>query len=216
MGNGNTVGIRYMTINAETLRKLAILNLSPEQMAAVLNILADDIDKEEERKKKQTERKRRSRDGNVTVTGKSQDNVVTVTPKVFPLNAPLLLSPTPPNNNPPLIPHSKFLPDFEKFWEMYPRQRRGSRTGALRAFLKSTRQVLPEKIIDGLKRYLSSDDVIKGFAKGAQAWLNDEGWENTYSTPSRLLPGTVRQLTPSERSDIKMKKEKWGFYDNRV
>lgn len=81
-GNEKTKEVVSLTITAETLRKLASLGLSTEQMSAVLEILADNADKEEERKKSQRERKRMSRDRHVTVT---------VTP--LPLGS---LSPKPP------------------------------------------------------------------------------------------------------------------------
>ncbi|HLO78177.1 MAG TPA: hypothetical protein VK196_17110, partial [Magnetospirillum sp.] len=69
-------------ISAAELRKLASLNLSPEQMAGVLELLAIRAEKEEARKAAQAERKRRSRDKSVTVTGQSQDMGVTPSPLV--------------------------------------------------------------------------------------------------------------------------------------
>lgn len=45
-------------LTPETLRKLASLNLSPEQMSGVLSILADGIEREEERKLKDAKRTR--------------------------------------------------------------------------------------------------------------------------------------------------------------
>lgn len=91
-------------VTSDTLRKLAALSLSAEQMAGVLNILADDIEKEEKRKESQAERKRRQRaksqDSHGTVTGQSQDSH----DKSPPPSSPLLPSPTPPSNNPPITP----------------------------------------------------------------------------------------------------------------
>lgn len=62
-------------VNADTLRKLASLNLSAEQMQVVLEILADSLEKEDVRKEKQRDRVRKCREkrngnsyGNVTVT----------------------------------------------------------------------------------------------------------------------------------------------------
>lgn len=64
-----------MSIPATTLRKLASLGLSSEQMAGVLDILADGIEAEEARKAAQRERTRRARDKqrNVTATLQSRD-----------------------------------------------------------------------------------------------------------------------------------------------
>ena len=97
-------------ISAATLRKLAELNLSPDQMAGVLSLLADQAQAEEDRKAAQRERTRRSRasrnvdvtlqqrDGNETVTRNACDNAETVSLSPIPL-----LPPTPPNN--PLTPN---------------------------------------------------------------------------------------------------------------
>ena len=86
-----------MNISSDALRKLANLNLNPEQMAGVLAILADGIDKEEERKKKQAERKRVSRDRHRTVTGQSQDILPPLVPPSDGFPHPSL---TPPLNPP--------------------------------------------------------------------------------------------------------------------
>lgn len=66
-----------MTITSASLRKLASLNLSAEQMAGVLDLLADVQQKEEDRLAAQRERKRQnremSRDSHGTVTGQDCD-----------------------------------------------------------------------------------------------------------------------------------------------
>lgn len=62
-----------MSLQAETLRRLATLRLDTDQMAGVLAIIADMSGAEEDRRAKQRDRTRRhraaQRDGNVTVTG---------------------------------------------------------------------------------------------------------------------------------------------------
>ena len=88
-----------MSVTSSELRKLAALNLSPEQMAGVLGLLADRVEADEARKAAQAERKRRSRDKNGTVTGQSQDKDVTPSPLVPPF------PPAPPI--PPIIPPSR-------------------------------------------------------------------------------------------------------------
>jgi hypothetical protein len=78
-----------MSITAATLRKLAMLNLSSDQMTGVLDVLADSVEADEARRAALAERKRRnrsaSRDSHVTVTGQSQPNP-----------SPKEKSPTPP------------------------------------------------------------------------------------------------------------------------
>jgi hypothetical protein len=81
-----------MAVTASTLRKLAELRLDPEQMAGVLDILAEQQEADEARKAAQRERTRRSRakrDGNVTETSLSQGGNAEVPPKKE-------TSPTPP------------------------------------------------------------------------------------------------------------------------
>lgn len=97
-------------ISSATLRKLAELNLSPEQMTGVLSLLADQAQAEEDRKAAQRERTRKSRasrnaavtlqdrDGNEDVTLRACDNEETVSLSPVPPSSP----PHPPNN--PLTP----------------------------------------------------------------------------------------------------------------
>ncbi len=97
-------------ISSATLRKLAELNLSPEQMTGVLSLLADQAQAEEDRKAAQRERTRKSRasrnddvtlqtrDSNEAVTLPACDSVETVSLSPVPPSSP----PHPPNN--PLTP----------------------------------------------------------------------------------------------------------------
>lgn len=65
-----------MSFSAATIRKLATLNLTAEQMAGVVDIIADMQEAEEARKAAQRERARKSRasrDRNVTVTQRERD-----------------------------------------------------------------------------------------------------------------------------------------------
>ena len=70
---------------------------------------------------------------------------------------------------------------FEPFWQAYPRQRRGSRAKALQAYLRALSRASPEEIQSGLDAYRASDEVARGYAKGAEAWLNDDRWTVDYS-----------------------------------
>jgi len=70
---------------------------------------------------------------------------------------------------------------FDEFWENYPRQRRGNKSKAESAFNKASERDEAHTILEGLAGYILSDEVEKGFAKGAEAWLNNDGWTNNYS-----------------------------------
>ena len=71
---------------------------------------------------------------------------------------------------------------FEEFWEIFPRQRRGSRDKAQAKYKQviENKKATEEEIISGTRNYASSDEVARGFAKGAAAWLNDDRWKNDY------------------------------------
>ena len=88
--------------------------------------------------------------------------------------------------------------DFEKFWELYPKQRRGGKENAYRAYLKALTKTTKEIVYDGVQAYCHSDEVARGFAKGAAAWLNDERWSSDYHTvPVATLSNSARNLEKS-------------------
>lgn len=70
---------------------------------------------------------------------------------------------------------------FDEFWDQYPRQRRGAKDKAELAYRKAITRDSADNVIAGLLRYAASDEVARGFAKGAAAWLNDDRWLNDYS-----------------------------------
>lgn len=77
-----------------------------------------------------------------------------------------------------------YMSDFDEFWELYPKQRAGSKKKAMSSYKSALGRATKEQIIQGLKSYVVSDEVAKGFAKGAAAWLNDDRWLSEY-TPAK-------------------------------
>lgn len=77
---------------------------------------------------------------------------------------------------------------FQEFWDHFPRQRRGSQQKALKAYRQALgeRRTTENEIMKGLKNYEGSSDVQQGYAKGAAAWLNDDGWSNEYSNAKAI------------------------------
>lgn len=65
-----------MSMTATELRKLASLMLSPEQMAGVLELLADRVEADDSRRAAAAERKRQSRSRHAPVTGQTCDSDV--------------------------------------------------------------------------------------------------------------------------------------------
>lgn len=94
-----------MALLSVALRKLAAVNLTAEQMAVVIEIIAEQQEAEENRLAAQRERKAksraRSRDSHRTVTGQDCD-----TPS--PLVPPDKEAPTPQEITPPITPQPRF------------------------------------------------------------------------------------------------------------
>lgn len=81
---------------------------------------------------------------------------------------------------------------FDEFWELFPRQRRGSKEKAYRAWGKAMGRSTAAEVLAGLIRYARSTDVSSGYAKGADSWLNADGWTNTYEIGTKPTSGFGR------------------------
>lgn len=86
-----------------------------------------------------------------------------------------------PSINHQLEPSNKYTDSFEEFWTNYPNQRKGSKQKTFKAYLKAIERDSPMNILAGCMSYAISDEVERGFAKGAEAWLNDDRWLNNYN-----------------------------------
>lgn len=75
-----------------------------------------------------------------------------------------------------------YMSDFEEFWKQYPKQRAGSKTKAYSSYcrvIKEKRSTV-DQLLASVKKYASSTEVKRGFAKGCAAWLNDDRFNNSY------------------------------------
>lgn len=68
----------------------------------------------------------------------------------------------------------------EKFWNPYPKTRAGSKDAARKAMKKALTKTSKEELENAVIRYAQSDEVARGYGKGAAAWLNDERWTHDY------------------------------------
>lgn len=161
-----------MSISAESLRKLASLNLSSEQMAGVLSIIADGIEKEEQRKSKQAERKRKSRSCHATVTDLSQDTPLDGS-NGFP--HPSLTSLNPPKENPPIGGQKKIPTGFDDWWKVYPH--RIGKGAAVNSYAKALLDSNPDELTAGVKRYISTKPPDQPWCNPA-TWLNQQRWKD--------------------------------------
>ena len=82
-----------------------------------------------------------------------------------------------PSNEPSVEPSKeKRQSMFDLFWNNFPSQRKGSKDKAFHAYKKALTRTTEEIIHEAVIRYSTCDDVKRGFAKGAAAWLNDDRW----------------------------------------
>lgn len=72
---------------------------------------------------------------------------------------------------------------FADFWAVYPKQRIGNKDKARAAFVQAVKRTgkTPQEIMDKAAEYAASEEVARGFAKGAQAWLNDDRFLRNYA-----------------------------------
>ena len=71
---------------------------------------------------------------------------------------------------------------FEKFWEEYPKQRIGNKEKAYSSYCRAIKEksATEEQILKAAQVYAQSDEVKRGYAKGCQAWLNDDRFNVDY------------------------------------
>jgi len=92
-----------------------------------------------------------------------------------------------------------YAQDFEIFFSNFPRQRRGNKGKAFTAYKKARTRAEMLEIHTGLQAYIDSDEVKRGFAKGAAAWLNDDRWSSEYGksgTQKLSAREQMRRVTP--------------------
>ena len=85
---------------------------------------------------------------------------------------------------------------FDLFWVDFPRQRRGNKAKAKSAYLRALKEnrATESEIADGLMGYVNSSEVAGGFAKGAEAWLNDDRWGSDYTTQQKQGGGQSNEI----------------------
>jgi hypothetical protein len=192
-----------MSVTGATLRKLATLGLSADQMAGVLEILADQSEAEDARRVAQAERKRRSRDKGVTVTGRSRDEAVTVTTETpsRPSSPQTPHQPTHPRESTSREARSREDAGFAKFWAAYPRKT--AKADARKAFSKAWKTLPPfdeeSVLIGGLERAKAGWTEAQ-FIPYAATWLSGERWQDE---PTEVIPLELRRNVQRPHYDAK-------------
>lgn len=102
------------------------------------------------------------------------------------------------DNNPPLYPPFKKegekkdnWEDFEEFWSLYPKQRIGNKQKAYSSYIRvlKEKRATHEQLLSSVKAYADSEEVRTGYAKGCQAWLNDDRFNIDYNSKKSLFEG---------------------------
>ena len=83
---------------------------------------------------------------------------------------------------------------FDQFWILFPRQRRGGKQNAQRSYKNALKRASHQEIMEGLQAYCTSDEVAKGYAKGAAAWLNDDRWTTDYTKGKKNAKSTTKPI----------------------
>ena len=123
----------------------------------------------------------------------------------------------------PIVPHglqksdakskSDRPPDrFAEFWRLFPPQRKGNKQKARSSWDKAIKEnrATQEEMINGVRRYCNSDEVKRGYAKGAAAWINDDRWACDYDA----LPTPHSQQRPGQRGQNTIRSS--GFVDTHA
>lgn len=65
---------------------------------------------------------------------------------------------------------------FEKFWEVFPKYRKGSKQRAREAFVEAAGKAAPDVIVAAAQEYALSEIGTSEYVRMAVTWLNQEGW----------------------------------------
>lgn len=202
------------SLTEATIRKLALLNLSTEQMAGVLDILADIQAADDERRRKQRDRTAKHR-RNVTVTlpdgdpGGSGAGNVDVTLQSRDCNTKEKSPLHPPKENissQGSNAHARDLmaDDFRDFWETYP-HRVSWPTARDAYFAVREAGASHGDIIAGVQRYAKSKPSDRQWLNPARfltdrRWLDKPGPTPTESGPLTLVSGASSHVQANRRS----------------
>lgn len=86
-------------------------------------------------------------------------------------------NPNPTQEQTPLITPPARSPDFDAFWDLYPRK--VGKPKAAKAWAAAIRSVSPEVIIEGAKRLAADPNLpTKQFIPHATTWLTRAGWDD--------------------------------------
>lgn len=94
---------------------------------------------------------------------------------------------------------AEFSEGFLKFWEIYPATRKGNKDKAYKAYLRAVKRGYSEgHILTVAQSYALSKEVADGYAKGCEAWLNDDRFNLSYEPA-----GVLRNVQTAKESGMR-------------
>lgn len=92
---------------------------------------------------------------------------------------------------------------FADFWAVYPKQRVGNKDKARAAFLRAVKRsgLTAEQITAKAAEYAQGEEVARGYAKGAEAWLNDDRFLRSYG-PAQNTSKTLEEARREGQAKI--------------
>lgn len=92
---------------------------------------------------------------------------------------------------------------FDDFWAVYPKQRVGNKDKARAAFLRAVKRsgLTAEQITAKAAEYAQGEEVARGYAKGAEAWLNDDRFLRSYG-PAQNTSKTLEEARREGQAKI--------------
>ena len=92
---------------------------------------------------------------------------------------------------------------FAAFWAVYPKQRIGNKDKARAAFLRAVKRsgLTAEQITAKAAEYAQGEEVARGYAKGAEAWLNDDRFLRSYG-PAQNTSKTLEEARREGQAKI--------------
>ena len=82
-----------------------------------------------------------------------------------------------------------YPPDFERFWNAYPKNRRKEKPNAYKRWKQATQTASAEDIITSLEEYSKCQQALEGFAPYPAKWLNNERWKEDHHVPTPRTNG---------------------------
>ena len=129
-----------------------------------------------------------------------------------------------PVNNKLFTTPLPFENEFQEFWELFPRDRRGNKQKAYKAYLRVLKQkrATVTQLLLSVSQYAKSEEVKRGFAKGCEAWLNDDRFNVNYTlkaqgkkTASDITDDSIREfLRRNSNNEQEGEREYEGEFEN--